>query len=160
MAEPYWDEVVESFKSAGFAEPSHVSRIVFTDEVRDSCRHFAAMRMDGKLLYLSPEIVEMPEETILGIMAHEAGHAVDLQNPGIYWFRRQALLVSEPLDRLTSRELKKLMDAWHDRSDEEVERVADALAEQAMGLRMGYVGKPGCLVQALGRGKKRPPGLR
>lgn len=153
---PHWQEVVEGFGEAGYDEPAR-AEFVLTEDAHDSCRHFGAMRNDGLVLYVAPELVHMPVETIDGILAHEAGHSVDLQNPGIYWFRRNALFKAE---ELPSKGLRKILKAWRGRDDDEVERVADAIAFHALGVRIGYVGSPTCLVQALGRGKRRPKGLR
>lgn len=153
---PHWADVIEAFGATGYAEPEDV-RLVITEEAHDSCRHFGATRADGRVLYLAPQLVHMPVETIDGILAHEAGHIVDLQNPGIFWWRKDMLMQAEALP---SRGMRKILRAWEDRSDDEVERVADEIAYQVLGLRVGYVGSPTCLVQALGRGKRRPRGLR
>jgi hypothetical protein len=154
---PYWQDIIEQFEESGYPQPATLCDIILTDEVRDSCRHFAATREDGKMLYLAPDIVHLPSDLIMGILAHEAGHIVDLQSPGIYWFRNDELIVS---DELPSRGFRKILRAWRDRSDDEVERVADEIAFDATGVRIGYVGGSTCLVQALGRGIKRPKGLK
>jgi hypothetical protein len=153
---PHWSGVVDIFASSGYEEPRS-AKVVFTDEVHDTCRHFAATRNDGLVLYVAPHLVHTPVETIDGILAHEAGHIVDLQNPGIYWYREEDLWRAH---ELPSKGAKKILKAWRDRSDDEVERVADEIAYAAVGVRIGYVGNPTCLVQALGRGKRRPRGLR
>lgn len=154
---PYWQEIVERFEESGYDEPGTINSFILTDEVHDNCRHFAATRMDGKVVYVAPDLVHMPSETIIGILAHEAGHVVDLQCPGFYWYRQGKLMVA---DELPSKGLRKVIKAWNDRGDDEVERVADEIAYKAVGIRIGYVGSPGCLVQALGRGVERPKGLR
>jgi hypothetical protein len=152
---PHWGDIVDAFEHMGYTEPD-TTRLVITDEVHDTCRHFAATRIDGGVLYLAPQLVHMPVETIDGILAHEAGHIVDLQNPGIFWFRNDLLLQAE---ELPSKGRRKVLRAWQDRSDDEVERVADEIAYQVLGVRIGYVGPSTCLVQALGRGQRRPYGL-
>lgn len=153
---PHWLDVVEAFDMHGLGEVAR-ARLVITEEVHDSCRHFAATRHDGLVLYVAPQLVHMPIETIDGILAHEAGHIVDLQNPGIFWFRNNTLLQAESLPK---KKVRKTLRAWQERSDDEVERVADEIAHEVLGVRIGYVGPPTCLVQSLGRGKRRPRGLR
>lgn len=153
---PHWVAVVEAFEAAGFEKLRKV-KIVLTEEAHDECRHFAATRTDGKVLYLAPQLVHMPVETIDGILAHEAGHLVDFQHPGIYWYRNDCLMEAEELPK---KGMRKILKAWDARDDDEVERVADEIAYNVIGTRIGYVGSPTCLVQALGRGKKRPVGLR
>lgn len=154
---PFWQEVSDGFADAGFHEPSELHNIIVTDEVRDSCRHFAAAREDGKVVYVASEIVNLPDESIFGILAHEAGHIIDFCNPGKFWYRKNGLQVVE---KLPSKGYRKILKAWRERDDDEVEMVADEIAHMALGVRIGYVGSPSCLVQALGRGKRRPRGLR
>jgi hypothetical protein len=153
----FWDEVVARFLESGFEKPQRIKSLTITSEVHDSCRHFAAVREDGSAVYIAPELVSMPDETILGILAHEAGHVEDLSCPGMYWYRKGRLHVSEDVPE---KGFRKVLKAWSDRSDDEVERVADEIAYEAFGIRIGYIGPKTCLVQAMGRGKRRPRGLR
>jgi hypothetical protein len=155
VLETVWEHVVERFREQGFAHPAD-ARLSFDPTRHDSCRHFAATTTDGAEVLVAPALADMPYQTMLAILAHEAGHVEDLCCPGVWWFRNGRLLRSE----FPSKGARKLVRAWEERSDDEVERVADALAEVALGQKIGYVGHSGCLVQFVGRGKKRPTGLR
>ena len=64
------------------------------------------------------------------------------------------------VDKLPGKNIRKHMEQWRSRSTDEVEMVADQIAEMVMGQKIGYVGPSGCIVQTLGRGKTRPKGLR
>lgn len=156
VLEPMWAAVCVVFSSKGFREPSEC-RFEIRSEAHDSCRHFAATRTDGKLMIVAPELADMPIDTATAILAHEAGHIVDFRNPGRFWFRHGKLCEMNPLP---SSGRKKVISAWDDRGDDEIEYVGDAIAEMVTGRRIGYVGPPGCLVQTWDRGKKRPTGLR
>jgi hypothetical protein len=153
VLETVWEHVVRLFHRQGFDHPSK-AKLSFDPSRHDSCRHFAAT--DGSEVYVAPALADMPYETMLGIMAHEAGHVEDLSCPGVWWLRSGRLCRAE----FPSKGARKMVRAWEDRSDDEVERVADALAEVALGRRIGYVGHAGCLVQFVGRGKNRPKGLK
>ncbi|MHC4617126.1 MAG: hypothetical protein ACYTEQ_05165 [Planctomycetota bacterium] len=154
---PQWEQICEIFEEHGHMEPSEVSTLVVTPDVHDTCRHFAATRDDGKVVYVAPEMCHLPLEVVAGVLAHEAGHVVDMRNPGIFWFRYGDLCAVE---ELPTKRLRKHLREWGERSDDEIERVADAIATEAIGTKIGYVGPPYCLVQAVGRGIRRPKGLR
>ena len=178
---PYWQQIVNVFRSKGHNEPQRVTRVKVDSKWHDTCRHFAGASQDAKLLIVAPELADMPVATILGSMAHEAGHFVDLANPGRYWFRRpenvrvrkgsRAVSVKDlpasfrdealfRFEQLPEKGLGKHMNEWAERPSDEVEFTADAIAEVVTGERIGYTGPPGCLVQSLGTGIERPVGLR
>ena len=178
---PYWDEVVREYHQKGFLQPASV-RVDMDEKWHDSCRHFAAMDKGATTLCLSPALADMDETNIRGVLAHEAGHIVDFSNPGRYWFRpalsvpvREGARVVSVLDveptfkgdvlfwfeRLPTKGLAKHMRDWEqDRTRDEEERLADAIASWVMGQRVGYTGPTDCLIEALGAGVPRPKGLR
>lgn len=156
ILETIWQDVTAQFLRNGHEEPARAA-LVLDEAMHDSCRHFAGTTPDGKSVRVAPILIDMPADTVIAILAHEGGHVVDLSNPGRWWFRNGKLALVE---ELPTRGLKKLLSAWRDRSDDELERVADAIAESVLGMRIGYVGTGSCLVEALGRGRPRPKGLR
>jgi hypothetical protein len=181
VIEPYWREMLQLFREHGFEAPGNVAKIVIDPEWRDTCRHFAGMSEDASTLVLAPEFADLPLANIKAILAHEAGHAVDLSSPGKYWFRRAvemhirqgawarsledlpqkfqgpAVFVFETLP---SHNFAKHLRDWEGRPRDEVEMLADAIAEHVLGERIGYTGTEGCIIQTLGRGIPRPKGLR
>jgi len=156
VLEPHWRLVTERFERKGF-DVDGFGRLVIDSSAHDSCRHFAKTYTDASEVMLAPEMVHLPVPSIQAIMAHELGHVVDVSRPGYCWYRKGALVI---LPELPSKGLRKLLRQWQERSDDEVERVADAIAEVAMGQKIGYVGSSSCLVECLGKGKARPKGLR
>lgn len=184
---PVWEEIVLAFARKGFKEPGR-ARVEVDAKWHDSCRHHAATQGDGRLVGYAPQTADLSPSSIRAIMAHEAGHIVDLSNPGVYWFRpaqrvrlREGCRVVSVLDldpsfqgpalfrfeELPTKGLNKHLREWgvygpggRDRDDDEIEFVADALAEYVLGQPLGYVGSPECLIQAVGEGIPRPKGLR
>ena len=180
ILEPYWTELVSVFRHAGYPEPGKVARIQVDTTWRDSCRHFAGAAIDGSKLIVAPELADLPVPSIRGILAHEGGHFVDLGNPGRYWLRplgsvnvrhgadvavlwgggsiKDDALVC--FEKLPEKNLRKHLRDWSERGCDEVERVADVIAEIVIGQKIGYVGPPSCLIQTIGKGPSRPKGLR
>lgn len=177
---PYWKQVVYRFEDAGFPQVHNTTRVVFDEGVHDSCRHYAAARTDGKVLMLAPEVVDLPDEDIWALLAHEAGHFVDFASPGRFFHReptrvrmREGASV-EMLSELSERmppsalfrfvelpgKLGKHMREWKERDADEVEFVADGIASLAMGIPIRYRGPADCLVETFGPGVERPLGLR
>lgn len=156
VLEAVWDQVVQLFAEKQMHHPSR-ARLEFDSGMHDSCRHFAGCMLDGSCVVASPELADMPFGTTLAVLSHEAGHVEDLRSPGIWWFRGGKL---KRVDALPSKGAGKIIRAWGERDNDEVERVADALGEIALGDRIGYVGHPGCLVQHVGAGRKRPKNLK
>jgi hypothetical protein len=178
----YWRQIVHKFDEAGFKEPRKATRFRIDHKWHDNCRHFAGAKTDGSVLVVAPEIVDLAPDKIVAILAHEGGHFTDLGQPGRFWFRKpshlkvragsRALSVRDDLDigsnepallmfvTLPHKGFGKHLTEWRERSDDEVERVADEIASFVMGEKIGYTGRPGCLVQTLGRGVERPIGLR
>ena len=157
ILDPHWQIIVDAFCEKKLLTRKRLPRILIDSSYHNSCRHFAECLHDGSEIHFAPEMWALPEATVHGIMAHEAGHVVDLSHPGKFWHRGGELVVA---GEMPSKGLRKLLQRWRDRSDDEVERVADAIGELAMGKRIGYVGPESCLVECLGAGQPRPRGLR
>jgi len=181
VLEPYWIEIVAEFKAKSLLAPTKISRVEVDPAWHDTCRHFAGATTDASVVIFAPELADMPVPTIRAIMAHEAGHLSDFAAPGIHWYRPMTALPlreglgatvfadgspksTDPVlmivDKLPGKNIRKHMEQWRSRSTDEVEMVADQIAEMVMGQKIGYVGPSGCIVQTLGRGKTRPKGLR
>lgn len=153
---PYYDLLIDSFVAAGFPEVEEVE-LGIDRKMNSTPRHFAGCYTDGSLISVSPDMADLPTELILGILAHELGHAVDFLNPARFYMGKDGL--TERLrDRVSDKQWRQLMRGWKERDDDVVEFSADAIAEMATGKRIGYVGS--CMLQALGRGQPRPRGLR
>ena len=154
---PLWKETCALFKSQGHPSPAR-AKFELDSSAHDSCRHFAGATEDGSVVVVAPELVDMPLYTVQAILAHEAGHVVDLSAPGHWWSPKSGEIVF--VETLATKGLKRHLERWKGRSDDEVERVADGIAEMVTGHRIGYVGAASCLVQAFDRGARRPVGLR
>jgi len=97
----------------------------------------------------------LPDDIRRGIVMHELGHAADLLYPAQIIVGRGSDLVVDDLAEPT----RTRMASWKSRSHDEMERFADAIAERAFGVTIGYTGP--CLLQSTARGTRpRPRGLR
>jgi len=163
---PHWDavrDVYMSFVPPGESEPlSKVEDIYFDVDPKrhDSPRHFAACRDDGLRMVFAPQIVDLPVDTLIAILAHEFGHAVDFLYPA-HWRMPDdgpacAEWIGNPTETKWGRHwLKK----WHRRSKDQVEWGADGIAEAVTGKHLTYDGP--LMLQCLhGGGIERPSGLR
>lgn len=122
-------------------------------------RTYAATADDGSEIVFSPKLVTMPVDVRRGIVMHELGHAVDFLYPAQVVLgrgkHRGDLIVHVHDDDARRRELA----AWRRRDHDAVERFADAIAERAFGVEIGYRGP--CLLQSDAGGvRPRPRGLR
>jgi hypothetical protein len=150
ILEPYFDELQERFVEAGLDRVSE-TRLRCKLGLHDTPRHFAGCLEDGTMIYAAPELVEMPTDMVLGILAHELGHAADFLYPGEFVLREDHVVRVEP-DR-------QRMKGWRKRDDDTVEITADFIAEKVLGTPIGYRGP--CHLQSLGHvGNPRPLGLR
>jgi len=158
ILEPYFEATREHYLEAGLercAEP----RLGVDPTIHDTARHFAACQEDGKRILLAPELVELPEDTVLAIIAHEFGHAADFLYPGEFMLG----LEDEPARRRAPSDMKgkhwhRWLKDWRARDADMVELVADAIAHGVLGVRYGYQGP--CLIQSFGARATRPIGLR
>lgn len=150
ILEPYFDELQAKFIRAGL-ELVGETRLRCKLGLHDTPRHFAGCLHDGTMIYAAPELVEMPVDTVLGILAHELGHAADFLYPGEFLLRGDHVVRIEPD--------KQRIRGWKKRDDDTVEITADLIAEKVLGTSIGYRGP--CHLQALGvAGQPRPLGLR
>lgn len=132
-----------------------------TREMHDTARHFAGW--NGRSVLVAPEMVQLPEETVLAILSHEFGHAVDFLHPGAYVLVDGEGLVRQGevtgKDKRAEQARVARARRWEKRDDDTVERTADAIAEMVTGQSIGYAGP--CLLQTFGAGvRPRPEGLR
>jgi hypothetical protein len=157
---PYFDAVRDVFSAY---EPAAGERLVklertqfvVEESIHDSDRHFAGCRQDGMLILLAPESVELPEETLVAIIAHEFGHAADYAYPAKWLPERDA--PAHWLGASASQEAKRWRKAWPKRSRDQQEWAADSIAQAVTGRKIGYCGP--CLLQCWD-GQPRPGGLR
>jgi hypothetical protein len=157
ILEPYFLVMQEVFVEAGLADASRV-KLYVAPSMHDTARHFAGTRDDGLVMMLAPEMVELPENTVAAIMAHEFGHAVDFLYPGEFVLGPNRVAAKRDRASFTDEQWIKWIKDWEKRDDDVIEFVADAVAELVTGRRIGYVGP--CKLQAFDRGKARPQGLR
>jgi hypothetical protein len=125
----------------------------------DSERHFAGCLEDGSKMIFAPQIVDLPIDTLVAILAHEFGHAVDFLYPA-HWRMQpggpgKAEWIGDPQSTKWGRQWSK---QWHKRTDDEVEWAADGIAQAVIGRPIGYCGP--CLLQCFSGGVPRPEGLR
>ena len=123
----------------------------------DTERHFAACAVNGKVIEIAPEGADLPLETLTAILCHEFGHASDFLNPGRWEFigrDKPARWVGDDEGREKTKAIQR---RWVNRSDDEIEWWADAIAYAVTGRKIGYCGP--CLLQCFG-GVPRPKGLR
>lgn len=155
---PYFEAVQERYCQRGL-ELCRNTRLRVDRKMHDTARHFAACDSTGKQILLAPEMVELPEDTVLAIVAHELGHACDFLYPGYFALRGESepALWREP-SSMKSKHWHKWLKDWDRRDDDAVELTADAIAHFALGVRYGYRGP--CLIQTFGATRLRPVGLR
>jgi hypothetical protein len=164
VLEPYFLAVQEVFVGNGATKCKRV-KLEIAPWIHDSPRHFAATEETGKAMVVSPEFAELPEETVIAILSHEFGHAVDFLYPGEYLLVDDGELVRMPavppgkLERKGEQAHLARSRAWEKRDKDTVERTADAIAERFTGHLIGYCGP--CELQCFDRGHRpRRPGLR
>jgi hypothetical protein len=164
VIEPYFLAVQEVFVGNGATKCKRV-RLEIAPWIHDSPRHFAATEDTGKVMVVSPEFTELPEETVVAILSHEFGHAVDFLYPSEYQLVDDGELVRLPpvpaklIDKKAEQANLARMRKWEKRDKDAVERTADAIAEMYTGKRIGYCGP--CELQCFNRGRRpRRPGLR
>ncbi len=169
---PYFDAVRDRFvefrpDASACLERLRKTKFVIEAKNHNSGRHFASTRDDGMLMIFAPQIVELPVETLVAILAHEFGHAADFAYPAHWLTRGQpddvASWIGDPRATRQSRKWQKL---WYDQNDhssqdpnrDRIEWRADAIAFAVTGRRLGYCGD--CVLQCFKGGIERPPGLR
>lgn len=192
ILQPYFDAVRDRFvekmedRRRGLVRSgtcrARKTRLIVSEEAHDKPRHFAMTHTQSLAIVCAPEMVDLPEPTIVGIIAHEFGHVLDYGYPGSFSWPRfgpgEAVWVGEsPRDKANAWRAvygrhgsvsrnenddvlpcANWMRAWEDRSDDEIEWAADAICFYVIDKRIGYAGP--CLLQQIGGGKARPKGLR
>lgn len=150
ILEPYFDELQERFIDMGLQRVTR-TKLRCKLGLHDTARHFGGCIEDGTIIYASPELVELPTDMVLGILAHELGHAVDFLYPGEFLLRGDHVIRIDP----DAQNLK----GWKRRDSDTVEISADLIAEWVLEAPIGYRGP--CHLQSLGLpNKPRPVGLR
>lgn len=150
ILEPYFDVLQEKFIEAGLFRISE-TKLRCQLGLHDTPRHFGGCIDDGTIIYAAPELVELPTDIVLGILAHELGHAADFLYPGEFLLRGDKVVRIQPD--------KHRLQGWSKRSEDDVEITADYIAEYVLGVPLGYRGP--CHLQSLGlAGRPRPRGLR
>ena len=168
VIEPYFDAVRERFVEHGLRRASK-TQLDVSKAVHDAERHFAATRDDGMLVLVSPELGDLPEDQVVGILAHEMGHAVDFLYPARFQLARGELIdwpsaswseaARASKVEVDDRAVFNRVRQWEKREHDLVERTADAVASLVFGRPIHYVGS--CLLQSFERGQSpRPIGLR
>lgn len=167
VLDPFFEVVREVFVAyeradGGSSRLQHV-RVECAPWVHDTPRHFAGATEDGRRIFVTPELVELPENTVVAILAHEFGHAMDFCYPARYVWSPDGLIVQNaaPVSSAGKRHAQAIgaaMRQWRDRDADTVERTADAIAERVTGRSIGYTGP--CRLQSLDAGTARPAGLR
>lgn len=160
IIEPHFDAIRDVYLEHPLPGGQHLdalekTRLVIDPAVRDSVRHYAACRDDGLLIVLAPQAAELAMESLVALLCHELGHAVDFLYPGRWACLRGAPAVWVPEG---TRRMGRIRRAWADRSDDQIEWDADAIAYAITGKPIAYCGP--CLVQCFSGGVARPAGLR
>lgn len=165
VLEPYFIAAraifVEYCVEQGLGDHLKDTKFECRSEMHDTERHFAGTTLDGRKVLAAPELAELPEDNVAAIFAHEFGHVVDHRYPGRFVYADEELvLVAEVPEGAHRGDQARVarMRQWENRDDDAIERVADVIAEQATGQKIGYGGP--CMVQGFNRGVPRPEGLR
>ena len=166
VVEPVFVELQALFAEQGLARLEVTALEVDTGLVHDTGRHFAMCRDDGRLIIVAGVIAELPLENLTAILAHEFGHATDFSYPTRFQVARLELIEHDGEWRGRRRPLADVDGGvafarrrqWESRTDDAVERTADAIAESVLGRPVLYDGP--CMIQRFEAGRRRPPGLR
>jgi len=159
VVQPYFEAVRDIFASFSPEKGVKLTKLRKTKFLVDSkvgrggshlphcdSRHFAATRDDGLVMYVAPQLIELPEENVVAILSHEFGHAADHAYPAHFimppggpgkanWIGQE--------DTKRHRDWRRL---WRGRSLDQVEWAADGVAEAVTGRPIGYAGE--CMIQS------------
>jgi hypothetical protein len=164
ILEPYFLAVKEKFMESERVPLVRSVSLEVLDWVHNAPRHFAATEETGRRIVVAPEFAELPEDTVLAILSHEFGHAVDFLYPGDYMVDDSGLVrmpkrPMRAMDERAESAVRARMRVWQRRDKDTVERTADAVAEHFTGRTIGYSGP--CELQSFERGTRpRRAGLR
>ncbi len=157
VLEPYYVALQEIYVGFGLDRCKR-TQLYCAPWIHDSARHFAACRDDGLAILVAPELGELPEETVIGILGHELGHATDFLYPGEFVLGAERLVGRRDREAGKPKQWARWVKSWEGRDDDVVEFTADGIAEYVTGARIGYLGP--CKLQCFNRGEARPQGLR
>lgn len=158
LLEPYFIEARKRFYEQGLERLKAV-RFGCSKKMHDSPRHFAATTTDGKQILVAPELVEVDEPLVIGIIAHELGHATDFLYPGEFVLgKSDEEIVRRQRDDVDERQWHRWMSRWQARSGYVVEKTADLIAGLVWGTPIGYTGP--CMLETFEGGVPRPRSLR
>lgn len=115
----------------------------------DTPRHMARTSSDGRIIEVAPLVYYLRDDVQEAILLHEWGHAIDGCYPAHTVIRDGHLHLVIPTD--------EQIVAWQNRSREQIEHHADAIAEAVWGRPMRYSGP--LLLQGFS-GIARPDWLR
>jgi hypothetical protein len=157
VIEPFFVAQQDDFLEAGLKRTKR-TRLYCAPWVHDSPRHFAACRDDGLAIVVAPELAELSTDLVVGILAHEFGHATDYLYPGDFVLGREERAQRRVREEFNDDQWSRWIKTWQERDDDLVEQMADAIVEWATGTKIGYRGP--CMLQCFERGAARPQGLR
>ena len=156
VLEPHFDAVRDSFIDFGLDKLKR-TRLIIEPGVYDGDRHYARCRDDGLRVELAPEAAQLPWMQLVAIISHEFGHAADFAYPS-QWVTPlkagKAEWIGDRQDKVANRHRR----LWNERTDDQVERAADSIAEAVTGMKIQYCGP--CMLQCFSGGRARPAGLR
>lgn len=156
ILEPFFFEARALFLEAGFSRCKKTLLYV-ASSVHDTERHFAGCSEDGREIVAAPELAELPYQFVVGIFAHELGHATDFLYPGEFALGREGVMRRSREDTDDTQWLR-WQRTWRARDADQVELTADGIAERVWGQPIRYAGP--CLIQNFRTGTARPQGLR
>ncbi len=167
VLQPYYEAVQARFVDYGLRRVAR-TRLTIDPSAGDKGRHFAACRDDGLVIIVAPDLADQAEDFVIGILAHELGHAADHSYPCRYQLADETLIEWEHPDWSENARGKAEPDAralfnrsrqWEKRGPDEIELTADAIAGRVMERPIRYAGP--CMLQSFRRGTApRPVGLR
>ncbi len=162
VLEPHFDAVRDVYCQYGDGELQRLSKVRFVVDksIHNSPRHFAATRDDGLLMLFAPQFIDLPEETLVAILAHEFGHAADFLFPArfVTTGTKKAIWASD--DQLDTKQFRGWQRIWEQRNRDQIEQSADSIAYEVTGRPIKYDFVDSCLLQRFNRGMERPLGLR
>jgi hypothetical protein len=166
--EPYFEaarEVYLEFAEARGLSVAGLRRVKLECglDMHDTPRHFAGASTDGSRIRLAPHMVDLPEDTVAAIIAHEFGHIVDYLNPAAFVCNVEEsslILITEQHEDEKRADKTRIarVRQWDARDDHSIELTADLIAQEVIGKRIGYSGP--CMLQGFARGVPRPTKLR
>jgi hypothetical protein len=158
VLEPYFVAARGRFLDYGLGRLKGV-RFSVSAKMHDSPRHFAATTTDGKKILVAPELAELDEPIVIGIIGHELGHATDFLYPGEFVLgRSDDEITRRSRNEVDERQWHRWMSQWERRDDYVVEKTADLIAGLVWGTPIGYTGP--CMLESFDEGVPRPRGLR